>query len=86
MKKYTTADAVTFDPGTQLELTAEQAATRAHALEPYKADPKEPRRAIVVKTRAAVQFKAGEIIGYDGAVPKSMAGKLLAVIKPPVEK
>lgn len=69
MKKYTLVGAATFGPGAILQLTADQATPRAHALKALG----EGR----FEARAAVQFKAGEIVGYEGDLPKAMAAQLL---------
>lgn len=54
-----------------LELTPAQAAARKHALKPVSGN----KYAIT----APVEFKQGEVIGYGGDLPKSLAGVLAAV-------
>lgn len=70
MKKYTTDGPVTFHAGAILGLTAAQAKPRAHALTTLR----EGR----YEVRTSVQFKAGEVIGYDDTPPKSLRDLLIA--------
>jgi hypothetical protein len=72
MKYTVTAPAARFAAGV-LSLTGEQAARRKHALRHLKDDRYE--------ITAPVEFKAGEVIGYDGDMPKA-----LAVLMEPAEK
>lgn len=60
-----TLKATTFAAGTVLALSEHQAAARRHALKPLGRGRYE---AIV-----AIQFKAGEEIGLDGELPKTLA-------------
>lgn len=68
MKSYVVIDRVArFGPGTVLGLTSAQADSRRHYLETVDA------KAGVYRTTARVEFKAGEEIDLEGAVPKALA-------------
>lgn len=69
MKKYQTTTIATLPAGTVMELTAEQAAKRAYALQALGKN--------VYRATAAVQFKRGEVIGLDAEPPKAMADELI---------
>lgn len=64
--KYRTTAIISFPPGTALELSREQAAARAHALD---------KRGNKYVARESVQFKAGEVIGLVSPA-KSMLASL----------
>jgi hypothetical protein len=68
MKKFSISKAVTFTEGTVLGLTPEQAAPRAHAL-------RELEEGVFV-VEQPVQFKIGEVIGYEGELPRAIATAL----------
>lgn len=70
MKKYTTTAIVTLPAGTVMELTAEQAAARRHALQ-------QQRGPNLYRATAPVQFKRGEVIGLEVEPPKSLADELI---------
>mgnify|MGYP000945068412 CR=1 FL=1 len=70
---YQTTAPVTLGAGAVLRLSAAQAASRRAALQ-VCAD-----GAFV--TVAPVQFKAGEVFGYEGPLPKALADDLEAVTK-----
>ena len=69
MKKYVTTAIVTLPAGTVMELNAEQAAARRHALVTHSKG--------VYRATAAVQFKRGEMIGLEVEPPKAMADELI---------
>lgn len=69
MKKYTTTAIVTLPAGTVMELNAEQAASRRHAVAAIGKG--------VYRATAAVQFKRGEVIGLDVEPPKALADELI---------
>lgn len=54
----------------RLHLTDAQAQSRAHALAPVKGADN------VFATKSPVGFKQGELVGYEGDLPKAMAGAL----------
>lgn len=66
--KYRALETVTFGPGARLVLSKEQAAPRQHVLTKI-ADK-------LYETTALVQFKAGEEIGFQGELPKSLSNVL----------
>jgi pyruvate/2-oxoglutarate dehydrogenase complex dihydrolipoamide acyltransferase (E2) component len=68
MKKYSISKGVTLNPGTVLGLTDKQAASRAHALREVKKG--------VFEVLSPVQFKIGEVIGYEGDLPRVIATAL----------
>lgn len=70
MAKYKILAPLTFGDG-EISLTEAQAARRKHALTPLA----KGRYKIV----QPVQFKAGELIDYDGVLPKHMAAQVQAV-------
>lgn len=70
MKKYTTTTIVTLPAGTVMELNAEQAAARRHALESLRGNG-------VYRAIAPVQFKRGEVLGLDVEPPKALADELI---------
>lgn len=70
MKKYTTTTIVTLPAGTVMELNAEQAAARRHAIEPLRGNG-------VYRATAPVQFKRGEVLGLDAEPPKALADELI---------
>lgn len=61
----------------KIELSKEQALPRMHNLKHIKGDIYE-----IVKP---IQFKAGELIGFDGEVSKSMLGDI-GEVKSPLER
>lgn len=65
MDKYLIVAPATFGAGARLGLSKEQAAARAHAL-------KEVAKGVYV-AQQPVQFKAGEVVGIDGDLPKVLA-------------
>lgn len=67
MNKYQVTEAVSIHAGL-LELTEAQATTRMHNLERVENN--------VYMVMQPVMFKAGEIIGYDGELPKAMLMQL----------
>lgn len=71
MQRYLVTAPLHLHAGALLELTPEQAAPRvaARALAPMPSDG-------VYEVRTSVQFKAGELIGYAGLVPKTLAAAL----------
>lgn len=71
MQRYLVTAPLHLHAGAMLELTPEQAAPRvaARALAPMPSDG-------VYEVRTSVQFKAGELIGYAGLVPKTLAAAL----------
>lgn len=69
MKKYVTTTIVTLPAGTVMELNAEQAAARRHALVTTGKG--------VYRAASAVQFKRGEVIGLDVEPPKALADELI---------
>lgn len=71
MKTYSAAVIVTLSSG-RLKLTPDQARTRAHNLTPVNAT------SGVYEIVKPVQFKRGESFGYDGDIPKAMAGELMS--------
>ena len=62
--------AATFGAGSRLGLSKEQAAARATAL-------REVGKGVYV-AQQQVQFKAGEIIAVDGALPKALGAAVVA--------
>lgn len=66
--KYTAVSVVTLPEGAVLELSEQQAAARKHALLPVGKGR--------YKTSAPVQFKTGEVFGYEGELPKVIASEL----------
>jgi hypothetical protein len=73
MQRYLVAAPLSLHAGDLLELTPEQAAPRLAA----RALAAMPRDGVYeVQTR--VQFKAGEVIGYCGIVPKALATVLVS--------
>lgn len=64
MEKYLIVATATFGAGLRLGLSKEQAAARANAL-------KEVGKGVYV-AQQPVQFKAGETVGIDGDLPKSL--------------
>jgi hypothetical protein len=68
MDKFILAAAVTFNPGAVLGLTKEQAEPRKSNLESLG------KGNYLVKE--SVQFKAGEKLGHEGALPKNIADKV----------
>ena len=75
MQKYLIVAAATFGAGSRLGLSKEQAAARATAL-------LEVGKGVYV-AQQQVQFKAGEVVTIDGALPKSLAE---AVVVPKARK
>lgn len=69
MKQYATVSTTAFPAGAILGLTAAQVKPRVHALREIR----EGR----YEALAAVQFKAGEVIGYDGELSKAMAALVI---------
>jgi len=67
MEQYTATRPITLQFGV-LGLTAQQATARAHNLDELN----DGRFRIV----QPVQFKAGELFGYDGDLPKSLAARI----------
>lgn len=65
MDKYQIISSLSVGAGVRLGLSKEQAACRAHVL-------KDEGKGVYM-TLAAVQFKAGESVSIDGALPKPMA-------------
>lgn len=57
---------LSFPAGTSLGLSKAQAALRAHALQP------DPERKGWYITTLPTQFKIGEVLHFDGDMPKSM--------------
>lgn len=72
--KYIATKTATFGPGARLLLSNEQAAPRLHALKALASG--------LYETTSPVQFKAGESIGVQGAVPKSLQAVLDSGDKP----
>ena len=74
MKKYYVVIGVycSISTGETVLLSAEQARSRLHNLEPENVN-KDGSGTYVVKN--SIQFKRGELFGYDGALPKSMASE-----------
>lgn len=70
MDKYLVVAPATFGAGARLGLSKEQAAARAHAL-------KEVGKGVYV-AQQPVQFKAGETVGIDGELPKSLGEAVAA--------
>lgn len=60
----------------RVALDPRQAAARAHAVEAVKGT------AGVFEVTAPIQFKRGERFGYDGDIPKAMAGEVSAAKAP----
>ncbi|HEU4708754.1 MAG TPA: HeH/LEM domain-containing protein [Methylophilaceae bacterium] len=65
MQKFEITATATFNPGTKLQLTKEQAAPRLHNLNDLG-------KGVYAVVRR-VQFKVGEVIGHEGELPKSFA-------------
>lgn len=65
MDRYLIVAPAFFGAGSRLGLSKEQAAARFHAL-------KEVGKGVYVALDS-VQFKAGEVIGVDGELPKALA-------------
>jgi hypothetical protein len=65
--KITAAEGLIFNTGI-LQLAAVQAAARSHALTNLGDG--------LYEIRSAVQFKSGEVIGYDGEVGKALLQSL----------
>lgn len=72
MQRYLVAAPLSLHAGELLELTPEQAAPRL-AARALAAMPREG----VYEVQTQVQFKAGEVIGYAGIVPKALATALV---------
>lgn len=70
MDKYLIVAPATFGAGARLGLSKEQAAARANAL-------KEVAKGVFV-AQQPVQFKAGEVIGIDGDLPKALGEAVAA--------
>lgn len=71
MQTYQALKIITLHSG-QVELTADQARRRIACLEG-----KNHQKSGVFSVVKPVQFKAGEIFGYDADVPKAQAGQLV---------
>lgn len=69
MRRYRLIDQVTFGPGTLLGLSEAQLARRRHAAVFEAAG--DAHRTITL-----VQFKAGEELGVDGDLPRSLSSKM----------
>lgn len=67
MKEYEATASVRLHAG-RVRLTPEQHKPRAHALKHVSKD--------VYELEAPVQFKRGEVFGYDGAVDKVLASQM----------
>lgn len=65
MDKFLIVSVATFGAGARLGLSKEQAAARAGALTDVGKG--------VYVAKQSVQFKAGEVIGIDGNLPKALA-------------
>jgi hypothetical protein len=65
MDKFLIVSVATFGAGARLGLSKEQAAARAGALTDVGKG--------VYVAKQSVQFKAGEVIGIDGDLPKALA-------------
>jgi hypothetical protein len=63
--RYTILSPVTFGPGVELVLSEQQLARRQYLVRVLEGGR--------VVTTASVQFKAGEVVECDGALPKAMA-------------
>lgn len=70
MDKFQIVATATFGAGARLGLSKEQAAARVHSL-------REVARGVYV-AQQPVQFKAGEVIGLDGEIPKSLGAAVSA--------
>ncbi|MDX6481723.1 MAG: hypothetical protein QOG85_2233 [Gaiellaceae bacterium] len=73
------AQGATIPAGVVIELTAEQAERRSHALEPVDAGGEKiereegaPLEDGTYRTLQSVQFKLGEAIGIDGEIEKGL--------------
>lgn len=62
--KIRATQTLALGPGTVLTLSGRQATCRAHALEHLGGER--------YRTRAAVEFKAGEELGVEGDLPKAL--------------
>lgn len=71
--RYQTTSPVTFGAGAVFGLSAAQADSRRPALQPAGDG--------MFVAVAPVQFKAGEVFGYQGPLPKALADDLEAVAK-----
>lgn len=65
MQTYQATGVVGLNAGAQVKLSKEQAASRAHALTAQGKG--------VYLVRERIEFKAGEIFGLDGDLPKHLA-------------
>jgi hypothetical protein len=72
--KYRVLEPATFGPGARLTLTEDQAAPRRHVLMRLSGD--------LYETTDLVQFKAGEVLGVQGDLPKSLQAILSDTEKP----
>lgn len=68
MKTYEARQAVTLGAGVVLKMSPTQAARRRHLLEDLGGGRH--------RARAPVQFKAGEVVGIEGPLPKALLGSL----------
>lgn len=63
-----------FGPGTVLELNENQANRRSHNLEKMEKG--------VYRATQMVQFKNGEVVGYDGEIPKGLRDRIIRLDEP----
>lgn len=71
--RYNVLTIATFGIGSILQLSDAQAARRCHALRALRKG--------IYEVHQPVQFKRGEVVGYDGELPKAMA----EAIEDPIE-
>lgn len=81
MELYRVISLATLGPGTIVSLDDRQFAMRRHAVDPLVDSEGKPVRdgdRQLVTTMDLAHFKAGEIIGLDGVLPKSLSDRMIS--------